>query len=162
MAAIHPAIPLDGYPDELIDSTEAAIRFIERYDGDKYDLEATALTQLLRSVETPESAHAATEAFRDWAESLGLLSGTTTKLDDPEAKRPQTLPGPPSHERDFKEALGSAVVELWAELPRPIQERLFEHAVFAGHHLERDESLRQELARYLHDQNPRTARPQKP
>jgi hypothetical protein len=66
--------------------------------------------------------------------------------------------GPPYHtERDFKESLGSAVVELWAELPEPIQERLFEHAVVAGHHSERDESLRQELARYLHERNARTA-----
>ena len=68
-------------------------------------------------------------------------------------------PRPPFHaERDFKEALGSAVVELWAKLPEPIQEMLFERAVVAGHHSERDESLRQELARYLHEQNARIAR----
>jgi hypothetical protein len=59
-------------------------------------------------------------------------------------------------EKDFKEALGAAVVALWAELPQPIQENLFEHAVVAGHHNERDESLRQELARFLHEHHPRT------
>ena len=65
-------------------------------------------------------------------------------------------------ERDFKEALGSAVVELWANLPESIQEELFERAVIAGHHSERDESLRQELARYLHEHNARTSHPSVP
>jgi hypothetical protein len=71
------------------------------------------------------------------------------------------LLGVPSHtDRDFKEALGSAVVKLWAELPEPIQQKLFEHAVIAGHRSERDECLRQELARYLHEHNepPRVCR----
>jgi hypothetical protein len=80
MTAIHPAIRLDGYPDELIDSTEAAARFIENHDGSRYDLEAAALIQLLRSADTPESGDAATEAFRDWAESVGLLSSVTTDV----------------------------------------------------------------------------------
>jgi len=55
------------------------------------------------------------------------------------------------------EVLGEAVVEAWAELPREIQERLFERAVALGHHGERDEALRQQLARFLHERNPRTA-----
>jgi hypothetical protein len=33
MVAIDPPIRLDGYPDEPIDSTEAAAKFIERHDG---------------------------------------------------------------------------------------------------------------------------------
>jgi hypothetical protein len=38
----------------------------------------------------------------------------------------------------------------------PIQEKLFEHAVVAGHRGERDESLREQLAKFLHDHHPRT------
>lgn len=64
----------------------------------------------------------------------------------------------PAREPAFREALGSAVIELWAELPRPLQEKLFEHAVVAGHHSERDESLREELARFLHERHARTVR----
>jgi SAM-dependent MidA family methyltransferase len=63
----------------------------------------------------------------------------------------------PDLEHAFTEALGTAVVHLWAELPEPIQEKLFEHAVMAGHRSERDESLREELARFLHDHHARTA-----
>jgi len=33
---------------------------------------------------------------------------------------------------------------------------LFETAVLCGHHDERDESLREQLAEFLHDQHPRT------
>ena len=60
-------------------------------------------------------------------------------------------------ERDFREALGNAGVIVWAELPEPIQQKLFEHAIVAGHRSERDESLREELARYLHGHHARTA-----
>jgi len=52
--------------------------------------------------------------------------------------------------------LGHAVVHVWSELPRNIQEKLFEHAVVAGHRGERDESLREQLARHLHDRHART------
>ena len=53
-------------------------------------------------------------------------------------------------------ALGKAVTHVWAELPMPIQEKLFEHAVVAGHRSERDESLREQLAKFLHDHHART------
>lgn len=53
-------------------------------------------------------------------------------------------------------ALGDAVVHVWAELPAATQEKLFEHAVVAGHRTERDESLREELAKFLHDRHART------
>ena len=56
----------------------------------------------------------------------------------------------------FAAALGEAVVQAWGELPRDIQEMLFETAVVCGHHDERDESLREQLAEFLHDQHPRT------
>jgi len=56
----------------------------------------------------------------------------------------------------FAVALGHAVIGAWGELPRDIQEKLFERAVVAGHHTERDESLREQLAAFLHDKHPRT------
>jgi hypothetical protein len=63
---------------------------------------------------------------------------------------------PSGSEREFHQALGTAVVHVWAELPREIQEKLFEHAVVAGHRSRRDESLRENLAKYLHDRHERT------
>ena len=62
----------------------------------------------------------------------------------------------PDRERAFTRALGLAVVHAWAHLPQDIQEMLFEHAVKAGHQTERDESLREGLAKYLHDHHERT------
>ena len=53
-------------------------------------------------------------------------------------------------------ALGKAVIKAWSELPQDVQQRLFEDAVVAGHHTERDESLREQLAVFLHDRHPRT------
>ena len=52
--------------------------------------------------------------------------------------------------------LGTAALQNWAELPRDVQEKLFEHAVVIGHRTERDESLREMLARFLHDHHKRT------
>jgi hypothetical protein len=51
MVAIDPPIRLNGYPDEPIDSTEAAAEFIERHDG-PFDVEGTDLIALLRGAET--------------------------------------------------------------------------------------------------------------
>jgi hypothetical protein len=56
----------------------------------------------------------------------------------------------------FALALGEAVIGVWAKLPQEVQELLFEQAVRAGHHDERDESLREQLAVFLHDRHPRT------
>jgi len=67
-----------------------------------------------------------------------------------------STPATPDADRGFVLALGRAVVHVWAELPAAIQEKLFEHAVVAGHRTERDESLREELARFLHDHHVRT------
>ena len=60
------------------------------------------------------------------------------------------------NEGRFAPLLGQAAIHLWADLPRDIQERLFEHAVVIGHHGERDESLREQLAKFLHDRHKRT------
>jgi hypothetical protein len=56
----------------------------------------------------------------------------------------------------FAPLLGTAALHLWGELPADVQEKLFEHAVVIGHKAERDESLREQLARFLHDHHPRT------
>ena len=53
-------------------------------------------------------------------------------------------------------ALGAAVIEAWGRLPQDIQHLLFEAAVVAGHRDERDESLRAQLAVFLHERHPRT------
>ena len=57
----------------------------------------------------------------------------------------------------FALALGQAVVEVWGAVPRDIQQTIFEQAVVCGHHSERDEMLREQLAAFLHDRHPRTA-----
>jgi hypothetical protein len=53
--------------------------------------------------------------------------------------------------------LGAAVIATWSELPRDIQEKLFEKAVVLGHLSERDESLREQLAQFLHQHHTRTS-----
>lgn len=53
-------------------------------------------------------------------------------------------------------ALGQAVIDIWGDLPRDIQELIFGRAVLAGHQTERDESFREQLAVFLHDRHPRT------
>jgi hypothetical protein len=56
----------------------------------------------------------------------------------------------------FANALGQAVLECWAQLSKDTQRMIFEKTVVSGHHDERDEALREQLAEYLHDHHPRT------
>jgi hypothetical protein len=56
----------------------------------------------------------------------------------------------------FTALLGNAALHLWAELPQDVQQQLFEHALVIGHRGERDESLREEFAKFLHDRHKRT------
>jgi hypothetical protein len=56
----------------------------------------------------------------------------------------------------FAAILGSAAIALWGDLPQPVQEQLFERAVVLGQRDERDEMLREPLARFLHDHHRRT------
>jgi hypothetical protein len=56
----------------------------------------------------------------------------------------------------FSNAIGLAALELWPDLPRDVQARLFEHAATAG------DNLRHALAVYLHDRHPRSIHPPKP
>jgi hypothetical protein len=58
----------------------------------------------------------------------------------------------PSQDYDhFAHVLGCALIDAWSDLPQEIQERLFEGAVRSGHKTERDEMLREQLAKFLHD-----------
>jgi hypothetical protein len=52
--------------------------------------------------------------------------------------------------------LGAAAADLWSELPQDLQHQLFERAVVLGHQGEQDESLREQLAKFLHDHHERT------
>jgi hypothetical protein len=52
--------------------------------------------------------------------------------------------------------LGAAAAELWSDLPHDLQHSLFERAVVLGHRSERDESLREQLAKFLHEHHART------
>jgi len=52
--------------------------------------------------------------------------------------------------------LGAAAADLWSDLPQELQHSLFERAVVLGHKDERDESLREQLAKFLHDHHERT------
>ncbi len=56
----------------------------------------------------------------------------------------------------FSRLLGQAALTLWPDLPRVVQERLFETAVPT------DDVVRNNLAVFLHERHPRTAHPRKP
>jgi hypothetical protein len=56
----------------------------------------------------------------------------------------------------FANLLGRAAMDVWGDMPRDIQEALFETAM-KGRDAEREE-----LARFLHDRHPRTLHPAKP
>lgn len=58
----------------------------------------------------------------------------------------------------FEKLLGKTVIDLWSGLPQAVQEQIFERAVLLGHQTERDEMLREQLAKFLHDNHARTAR----
>ncbi len=53
--------------------------------------------------------------------------------------------------------LGAATADLWSELPHDLQQAVFERAVVLGHQGEGDESLREQLAKFLHEHHTRTA-----
>jgi hypothetical protein len=57
----------------------------------------------------------------------------------------------------FANLLGRAALAVWGEMPRDIQEALFETAMKG-----QDSGRREELARLLHDCHPRTQHPPKP
>lgn len=72
------------------------------------------------------------------------------------AGKTEALADPRDPQERFAQALGRAVIATWSDLAQADQERIFESAVVLGHHDERDEMLREELARFLHDHHERT------
>ena len=52
--------------------------------------------------------------------------------------------------------LGAATADLWSDLPQDLQQAVFERAVVLGHQREADESLREQLAKFLHEHHTRT------
>ena len=60
------------------------------------------------------------------------------------------------HNVHFSQMIGLGALRLWPDLPREIQERLFEETVRG------DEQLRHQLAVYLHEHHPRTTHPPRP
>jgi len=56
----------------------------------------------------------------------------------------------------FAELLGNAAISVWGNMPRDIQEALFETAM-RGH-----DDLRHQFAKLLHDRHPRTEHPPRP
>lgn len=59
-------------------------------------------------------------------------------------------------QEECERRLGRATFRLWAELPRQVQEMIFETAV------SQDAIVRNNLAVYLHDHHPRSAHPARP
>jgi hypothetical protein len=70
-----------------------------------------------------------------------------------------SMPSPPSADQNtarYLLVLGAAAADLWSDLPPELQHTMFERAVLLGHLSERDESLREQLAKFLHDHHQRT------
>jgi hypothetical protein len=70
------------------------------------------------------------------------------------SEQPYRAGGRESSDRHLR-ILGSATADLWSSLPQDLQRTLFERAVALGHKSERDESLREQLAKFLHDHHAR-------
>jgi hypothetical protein len=97
------------------------------------------------------------------------MTSTTAEngIDDPSHVEPPAANSPRSKEEDdvalrlsadrVSEVLGKAALDLWSRLPQEVQHQLFERAVLRGHQTEADESLREQLAQFLHDHHERTA-----
>lgn len=60
----------------------------------------------------------------------------------------------PHNADQLSRALGEAVLAIWGKLPHDVQQHVFEQAV-----LSQGESIRQQLAVFLHAKHPRTSDP---
>src|SRR6266568_8394330 len=76
--------------------------------------------------------------------------GATTGV----AKMPPTNPTSSVVTEQLTRALGEAVVRIWSNLPQEVQNHLFQEAVTS-----QGESIRSQLAVFLHDKHSRTADP---
>jgi hypothetical protein len=61
-----------------------------------------------------------------------------------------------AEEQTFALLLGEAAIAVWGDMPRDIQEALFETA------MRNNAELRHDLARLLHEHHPRTQHPPRP
>ena len=67
---------------------------------------------------------------------------------------PSTDPTSSLNTSQLTRALGEAVIRIWSNLSQEVQDRLFREAVAS-----QGESIRSQLAVFLHDKHPRTADP---
>src|SRR5246127_587385 len=67
---------------------------------------------------------------------------------------PSTDPIPSVTADQLTRALGEAVIRIWSNLPQDVQLHLFQEAVTSH-----GESIRTQLAVFLHDKHPRTSDP---
>ena len=67
---------------------------------------------------------------------------------------PSTNPTPSVTADQLTRALGEAVIPIWSNLPQDVQNHLFQEAVMS-----QGESIRSQLAVFLHDKHSRTADP---
>jgi hypothetical protein len=67
---------------------------------------------------------------------------------------PSTETSPSAAAEQLTRALGEAVIRIWSDLPQEVQDHLFKGAVAS-----RGESIRSQLAVFLHDKHPRTLDP---
>jgi hypothetical protein len=67
---------------------------------------------------------------------------------------PPTEPNPHRPADQLTRALGEAVIRIWSNLPQEVQNHLFREAVRS-----QGESIRSQLAVFLHDKHPRTSDP---
>lgn len=63
----------------------------------------------------------------------------------------------PGADAGFPDLLGRAVADCWGDLPKEVQQRIYETAVGLGCP-DNDELCRERLAVYLHNRHPRTER----
>jgi hypothetical protein len=70
------------------------------------------------------------------------------------AKMPSTEPTPQRPADQLTRALGQAVIRIWSNLPQDVQNHLFQEAVRS-----QGESIRPQLAVFLHNKHPRTLDP---
>ena len=70
------------------------------------------------------------------------------------SKMPPTHPTSSVITEQLTRALGEAVIRIWSNLPQDVQNHLFQEAVTS-----QGESIRSQLAVFLHDKHSRTADP---
>ena len=88
---------------------------------------------------------------------LGRLDNGMIRIWQPDTgvvKMPSTNPIPSVTADQLTRALGEAVIRIWSNLPQDVQLHLFHEAVTS-----QGESIRPQLAVFLHDKHPRTLDP---